>query len=216
MKTFLTYREQSTALPPKIRWKFSNIFEYLTQFYEIIRTFLQRIPQFVHLKIDAKRSLIRKNFPGLVLFNSLFLANKFQLFNNEHFLLKCKEVYGHELMEKIRHLVTQLDSNETIIKLLVVTLAFSSNCSLVEYNQTMNLLDYQSTMSIYTQDIFIILIWKYLVYQYGFHESVRRLNKLVKSYLDILNRISEIRNQQRYDMVQRIIDKILRELQTEK
>ena len=60
-------------------------------------------------------------------------------------------------------------------------LAFSSNCSIVLSDHSLNLTNTSATSSIsliHIQDIFIVILWKYLVYQYGFIDAVRRLDNL--------------------------------------
>jgi len=207
-------REQS-SLPPKIRSKISNTFDIISLFYNAIQPFLKSFPHFYNLPIDTRRILVQNNLNGIGSFNSLFAASEAKILDNEFCIAICNEIYGADFIKESQRLMTRIESNGTLMKMMLAILAFSSNCSIVLPDRMFNLrntLTTDSIVLIQVQDTFIILLWKYLVYQYGFIEAIRRLNNLVKYYLDLLNRINEINNKRHVEMVDVIIEKTTQEL----
>jgi uncharacterized protein YqhQ len=94
--------------------------------------------------------------------------------------------------------------------MMLMILAFSSNCSIVLPDRMYNLTNTSTTNSIIlirVQDIFIVILWKYLVYQYGFIEAVRRLDSLVKYHLAVLNQINDVNSKQHLEMIDTLIIK---------
>jgi hypothetical protein len=92
--------------------------------------------------------------------------------------------------------------------MMLIILAFSSNCSIVLSDHRYYLTNTSTTNSISlirVQDIFIVILWKYLVYQYGFIEAVRRFDSLVKYHLDILNQINDVNSKQHLEMIDTLI-----------
>lgn len=104
----------------------------------------------------------------------------------------------------------RMESNGTLIKMMLVILTFSSNCSIVLSDHVLNLTNTSAQNSMIlmrTQDIFINIFWKYLVHQYGFIEAVRRFDNLVKFYLDLLNQINEVNSKQHIEMLDNLVTK---------
>jgi len=202
-------------LPLKIRSKKSNVLELIGLFYTVIQPFIERSPYFHNLPTDVRRVLIENNLNGTGAFNSLFAAIEAKVFDNELYTTTCNEIYGADYIKESLHLMSRIESNGTLIKMMLIILAFSSNCSLVLPEHASNLTNTSATSSvilIHIQDEFIIILWKYLVYQYGFIEAVRRLDYLVKNYLDTLNRINENNSKQHGDMVDLIVEKTVHSL----
>jgi hypothetical protein len=147
----------------------------------------------------------------------MFAAGEAKIFNYDNYITTCNEIYGPDLVKEAERLIARRESNGILIKMMLAILAFSSNCSIVLPDYTFDLTNSSMTTTnsvilIRTQDVFIVLLWKYLVYQYGFIEAVRRLNNLVKCHLDLLNQMNEISNKQHVDMIDMIIRKATQSL----
>lgn len=162
--------------------------------------------------------LLRNNLNGMGTFNSIFAASEAKVFDYEYYIGTCKQIYGVNCMKEVERFIARRELNVNLMKIMLVVLSFSSNCSVVlpdlDFNLNQSLIR-NSIDLIRTQDIFIVLLWKYLVYQYGFSQAVRRLDNLVKFYLDLLNRINDITNQQHLDMIEEIIRKTTQALHLE-
>ena len=206
--------KQQSSLPLKFRSKKSYTLELIGTFYAAIQPFLERLPHYQTLSPDIRRVLVQNNVRGTGAFNAMFAAREAKLFENEAHLVTCNEIYGVDYIEKLQRLAARMETNGTLIKIMLIILAFSSNCSIVTFDQSHrsahNLLARSSLTLLQTQGTFITMMWKYLVYQYGFPEAVRRLDSLVKYYLDVLNRVNDNASAQHWEMVEAIVERIKR------
>jgi uncharacterized protein YqhQ len=140
----------------------------------------------------------------------MFAAGESKICDNEFYIAICNEIYGANFIKESQRLITRIESNGTLIKMMLMILAFSSNCSIVLPDRMYNLTNTSTTNSIIlirVQDIFIVILWKYLVYQYGFIEAVRRLDSLVKYHLAVLNQINDVNSKQHLEMIDTLIIK---------
>ena len=184
-------------------------FELIGTFFSAIKSFLYYSPHFHSLSADVRRVLIENNLNGMGALNAMFGACELKLFDNDSHIRTCYEIYGEEYVKDSELLASRSEQNGTLVKLFLITLAFSTNCSIVEESQISTSTNTSVTSSIALtrlQDVFIVMLWKYLVYQYGYLGAVRRLDHLVKFYLDILYQLNELNSKEHRDMIHVIID----------
>jgi hypothetical protein len=149
----------------------------------------------------------------------MFAAAEAKVFDIESHVATCNEIYGADYVKESERLLKRMDLNGTLIKMMLIILVFSSNCSIVLPDHTFNSTDTSVASSIILiriQDSLVVILWKYLVHQYGFIGAVRRLDFLVKNYLDVLNRVNENSSKQHVKMVDVIIDKVSQSLTSDK
>lgn len=210
--------QEQLSLPPKFRSKISLAFDITSLFYTSIQPFLERLTYFHQLPSETRQMLLRNNLHGTGTFNSMFAASEAKVFDYDYYIGTCEQIYGANCMKEVERFIARRELNINLMKIMLVILSFSSNCSIVlpdlDFDMNKSLTS-NSIDLIRTQDIFIVLLWKYLVYQYGFSEAVRRLDSLVKYYLDLLNRMNDITNQQHLDMIEDIIRKTTQSLHLE-
>lgn len=202
--------QEQLSFPPKIRSKMSFAFDVISLFYTSIQPFLERLPYFHQLSNETRRILLRNNLNGTGTFNSMLAASEAKVFDYDYYIGTCEQIYGAECIRKVERFLSRREFNLTLMKIMLVVLAFSSNCSIVlpDWNFDLNKSSIPYSIDLLRiQDVFIALLWKYLVYQYGFDQAVRRLDNLVKYHLDLLNRINDITSQQHLDMIEDIIRK---------
>lgn len=78
---------------------------------------------------------------------------------------------------------------------MLIVISFSSNYSIVTFNNTQNIKTKSNSINlIHIQDQFVTLLWKYLVYLYGFTEVTLRYSSLIKTLLDMLYELEEFSN----------------------
>ncbi len=88
-----------------------------------------------------------------------------------------------------------MDPNGTLMKIMLVIIAFSSNYSIVIFNNIQNIKIKSNPINlIHIQDIIVTLLWKYLIYLYGHTEAILRYSSLIKTVLDILYELEELSN----------------------
>ena len=199
------------SLPPKLRSKQMHTLNLLGLFYSSINSFLERSPFFNALSPDLRRLMIENNLNGTGALNLLYTAAQAKLFDHLYLIVNCDRIYGSDYVQENQRLVARLDNNGTLIKLMLMILSFASNSSPLIYQQSRNSTTHSSeSISIALlriQNIFITMMWKYLVYQYGFHDAVKRFDHLVKNYLDILNRINANLTRAHLAMLDEILNK---------
>ena len=52
------------------------------------------------------------------------------------------------------------------------------------------------------------MMWRYLTYQYGYIEAVKRFTNLVKNFLDTLNQLDANQSAQHHHMVNDVVGKM--------
>jgi hypothetical protein len=178
--------------------------------------FLQRSAYFNDLSLSVRQRIVQNNLHGIGTLNAMFIAVNVQLFNYLSHTLTCKEIYGVDYVQEIQRIIHRLEPNGTLIKIMLMILAFASNSSLIQNNFSIDTNDYSTPSNsislLRIQNVLTTLIWKYLVYQYGFEEAVRRCNNLVKTYLDILHHVNANASREHWQMIDSVVKKIIQSL----
>jgi hypothetical protein len=205
--------QQQASLPPKIRSKISTSMDVLRPFLAAFQPFIERSPYFQALSIDERRSLLQNNSGTVGTFNCLFIIREVNASDNIAFASSCSTIYGYDIYKYFNHFVTRLESNGLLIKIMLIILAFSTNCSIISSDYSENMIKTSSTMSqLTTQDILVTMFWKYLNYQYGFMGAVQCFNSLIKYILDLLHSINEKQTVQHEKMIDTIVEETTRSL----
>ncbi|CAF3374498.1 unnamed protein product [Rotaria sp. Silwood1] len=94
--------------------------------------------------------------------------------------------------------------------MLLIT-AFSENCSIVSLDYTESMVTMTSTRSLVRiQNILVTMLWKYLIYQYGFLGAVKCFNSFIKYVLNIIRWTATNSSTQHSDMVDTIVENTTR------
>lgn len=200
--------KQQSSLPPKLRSKNAGTLQLIGTFYSTMKNFLQRSPYYNTLSAAQHRVIIENNLTGTGTWHFLYAAIQTRLFDHTSHLVTCNEIYGEDFVRQCQFLINRMESNGTLIKIMLMILSYASNSSIVVYDPTFALSSTSPNPSISlfrVQEIFITMMWKYLVYQYGLNEAIRRFNHLVKNYLDILNQIEANPSLQHREMIHTIV-----------
>jgi len=83
-------------------------------------------------------------------------------------------------------LIYQLEENTILFKLFISVLLFSTNLSIVSYKNFDENYSYQLNQY---ENIFIDLLWKYMLYKYDSQECIYRFSMMIKILLDLLNQL---------------------------
>jgi hypothetical protein len=151
------------------------------------------IPDFQILTITEQRCLLERNMQGTSGFNIVFVSRDSGCIDSSTFLTNTASTYGLEAIPRIKHLKNQLDSDSTLVKLMLVILAFSSNCSVltVPDNMHVDTLLLGTFRLLGSQNVYVELLWKYMIYRYGYHETVIRFSYLIKQVLDLMDHMTK-------------------------
>lgn len=199
------FNEQST-LPPKLRSKSNAMMDIIGFFYSSIQSFVEGVPHFHSLPLSARRALVQHNFDTTGTLNSIFIVRETSALDNQAYVAGCCALYGYENLAELKKYVSQLEQNGILVKLMLLTTAFAGNCSIVHLHPQENLATISSTISlIRVQNIFVTLLWKYLIYQYGTSGAIRWFNSSIKFILNILRWKEEKYEEKHWNMIDLIV-----------
>ncbi|CAF1056899.1 unnamed protein product [Rotaria sordida] len=171
-----------------------NPFEIVRKIYISIQSFIISSPDFQILTLNEKTSLIERNLHGIIGFSEISFFRNTGILYNSSCLKAFTTVYGSDMMLTAKKLNERLDPDSTLIKLILIILAFSSNCLVLNINKSMedDHLLYGTFRLFGSQNVYVELLWKYMIYQYGYNESVLRFSRLIQIFLCILQNLSTI------------------------
>ncbi|CAF2147541.1 unnamed protein product, partial [Rotaria magnacalcarata] len=68
-------------------------------------------------------------------------------------------------------------------------------------------------MLVETRDILVTMLWKYLIYQYGFNDAILRFLPLIKSILDLIENMEKLASVRKYwSMIGNVVEQTARSL----
>jgi hypothetical protein len=153
-----------------------------------MRSFVNSIPDFQILTVAEQCSLFDRNLNGIVSLYSAIVFRDAGLINNAHCIQSFASIYGLEMMVQATRITKQLDLDLTMIELMLLVVAFSSNCSIVDFQQeTYNDSLLSGTYRLLgSQNVYVEVLWKYTTYQYGYYDSALRFARLITLFLDLI------------------------------
>ncbi|CAF2382477.1 unnamed protein product [Rotaria sp. Silwood2] len=199
------------SLPPKLRLKPSEIVNLLRELYGSVGPLMERSSDFHSLSVNTRQVLVKHNLYITCVMNGLFLCRELNVFDNMAVFNSYNQLSGPEYMIECRRNIAQFDSNGTIIKIFIFIIAFSSNYSIVTYDKQVDISIISNSINLVAiQNVYVTMLWKYLIYFYGFREAILRFTRLVKNSLNLITMVNSMpRNETR----NRMRDKILMDTQ---
>ncbi len=180
--------EYFASVEPKIEVNVSDAFNLFASFYTSVKSFITSTADFRVLTIAEQRSLFQRNLHGLFNFCGTFMLRDSGMFDNRRNESIIVPLYGQEIVRQAKQINTRLDFDSTLVKIIHIIFAFSTNCYTVNYDPYMNkdaLL--RGTFRLFgSQNLYIEILWKYMLYRYGYEETVYRFLALVKQMLDLI------------------------------
>jgi len=189
-----------SSLPVKLRSKAIDTLNLISEPIKCLLPLVRMSTHFHHLSVDAQHLLESNNlfFTGAV--SGYLIAREVSAFQNPTYMTACSALYGEDYMLKCAKDSLRLEPNGNLLKLILFVLIFSSNCSIVLFNadQFREYMIHEKTRKLTTlellnmQEIYVSLLWKYLVYLYGYNQAAIRFASMVKSVLDMFSRVEEL------------------------
>lgn len=154
-----------------------------------MRSIISSVPDFQILTTREQESLLERNWYPLSGFNYVFTLRDGQLLDNIPFLMDGADIYDRDVSTNTLNIVRRLDSDSILIKIMLVILTFSSSCLIlaVPQGKTYDSLLHGTFRLFGSQNVFIELLWKYMIYRYGHEETVVRFSRLIKEMLNVIN-----------------------------
>jgi len=180
--------ESLSTLPSSLSLDVSNILSMFTTFYASTELFIGSSADFQILTVAEKCSLYQRNLHGVLHLCATFilrLCGMFDSYKNDKIIIS---IYGYDIFQQTKRIALQLDYDLTIIKLILFIFAFSSNCYMIDEHG--NMLDdkllYGTFRLFGSQNVYMEVLWKYMIYRYDYYDASARFAKLIKHILDLL------------------------------
>ena len=201
-------KEQLT-MPIKFRSKPSLVYNCVFETLCSLVFFIQKSSHFQLLSLPTRRRLVKNNILLTNCLDRLLISREMDLMRNVHFYQSFEMIYGTDYANRCAALPQKIDTNGILIKIILFALFFSSNCSIVFFDgstQWTKPSEFDTVLQL--QDLYVTLLWKYLVHQYGQTEAVLRYSSLVKITLDVFVLIEEVLNQDNFlEMLNQMVDR---------
>ncbi len=199
-----------SALPVESHINMINPVEVVSQMFISMQSFITSSPDFRILTIHEKTSLFERNLHGIIGFYSTLFFRNTNILHNDQFLEAFTTIYGSEMMLLAKKVIDRLDPDSTLIKLILIIFAFSSNCFIIHNKDNMDRdsLLYGTFRLLGSQNVYVELLWKYMIYRYGYNDSVLRLSRLIQIFLCVSKHLAMvyINNQTHQHMVDDVFE----------
>lgn len=187
------FLDEKSSLPVKLRLKTADFKEFMNKPLENMVPLLAHSPHFRCLPSNTQRAIILHNlfFTGCI--NGHFIGREINQFQNMAYMVASGTFFGFEYMKKCAKDNERLELNGNLVKAMLFVMIFSSNCSMIVFNDQEDLETMTHSIElIHIQDIYVTMLWKYLTYLYGYNEAAVRFSSLVKSILDMFSRVEAL------------------------
>jgi hypothetical protein len=179
-----------------------DAYNVVGQFFTAVQPLIARVPELNSLPIDARRAITQHNLNTIGAANGIFICRELDIYKNPCFWNPCIIGYGPEFMAECVGNSARCDPNSNLIKVMLFVASFSSNCSVVTYNSDENLTTITSSMELVRiQNLYVTMLWKYLLYLYGFKEAAIRYSYLIKNILDVTRMLSLMPKNETHDLM---------------
>jgi uncharacterized membrane protein len=177
------------TLPIELLFDASHTHNLFTTYYTTAQSFVASAPDYKILTVNEQSSLLKRNLNGLFIFCAEIVCRDLQMLENPVWSKTLTYTLGSDMIERKRYLNSHLEHDKTLIKLMLIILAFSSNCYMLDERQTIfnDHLLYGTFRLLGSQNVFVEILWKYMIYRYGYRETVLRFSALVKQTLDLIS-----------------------------
>lgn len=176
-------------LPRECLFDSSHTHNLFTTYYTTARLFLASSADYKVLTVDEQCSLLKRNLTGLFIFCAEITCRDLDMLNDPLWNHTLTYTLGSDLIERKRYLNSRLELDTTLIKFMLIIIAFSSNCFMLDERQTIrnDHLLYGTFRLLGSQNAFVEILWKYMLYRYGYRDTVLRFSQLVKQILDLIS-----------------------------
>ncbi|CAF1086886.1 unnamed protein product [Rotaria sordida] len=149
--------------------------------YETSGAYLNSNGDLRRLSSDNRNAFLRTAAENINCLGTIFSWNRSQVYKCKNFVNTCRDLYGQSSVDMIEHILKYMDSDIAIVKLALSLFTFSNNITIFSSIAMINPIN---TLEIFhIQNTYSEVIWKYLLYKYGFYESVQRFMTLIQCLL---------------------------------
>ena len=189
------YIEEQNTLPAKFRHRNSSVKHLMTSIVHNIQHVFEKNRDFLSLSSISRTNLLRTTTQYNLSFGGVFMTGQHRLLDNELLCNSMELIFVPSSVASTKWIITQLDPDETFVKLVLAIVACSTTHSIVHVeSRASNLIDTKTILSV--ENIYVELVWRYLLYRYNHREAVKRFSNIVRCLI-LLNNIVIDANQSR-------------------
>jgi len=191
-------------------------YEIICQIFTSIRSYLSSSPDFQILDVTEQISLFKRNLQTMIAFYLILFFRETNLIENTQLIESFSKFYSFEMFQLIKYFNEQIDLDATTLKLILFVFAFSTNCIFInnfDDNERDSLI--HGTFRLLTsQNTYLEVLWKYMIYRYGYLESIRRISQLVQIFVCLSKHLSSIsmNNSTYQNLIANIVENIQKSL----
>jgi len=194
----------------QISFDTADVLETIGSFYTSMQLFVGSTPDFQVLSLNEQRSLFKRNLHGISSFCSHISFRDTNFFENSNCYDGFRRFYSSEVMKLVKNLLNQLDLDSMLLKLMILVISFSSNCFIVNIHENIHddSLLFGTFRLFGSQNVYVELLWKYMLHQYSYNETVLRFAGLVKQVLNMIRQSSNIytNNDIHHDFIDKAVE----------
>jgi hypothetical protein len=209
---------RQSTLPLKIRLKLAQDFipNLVISFYTSLQSFIKCTNEFRTFTEMEQGCVYRRNFHSISGLAGQLILRESDFFENTAYMYAFGSLYDAETLARADSIIKRLDYDSTSVKIFLIIIAFSSNCFLVDKGENLQedyLLSKTKVLFRY-QNLYAELLWKYMLFRYGYLEAAGRFSGLIKQILDLipLSIDAYIQNSTHHVMVDEITESTERKL----
>ena len=179
-----------------------------TNFYTSTEAFIRSTADFQVLTVAEKSSLCQRNLHGVLNLCATFILRMSGMFDSSTNDKIIIAVYGYDIFQQTRRIAMQFDYDLIIIKVMLIILSFSSNCYMVDDKDKIpnDSLLFGTFRLFGSQNVYVEILWKYMIYRYNYYDASLRFARLIKHMLDLLKMSGNVH--QNNDIHQNFIEEI--------
>lgn len=199
------FREQD-ALPLKLRFKISLPVNALFLAASSVENILKQSGDFQNLSTAARYRLLKNNIIQANGINAIMIDKIVDLSSRRDTDPSFDYLFGTGGLTKIVWIVEKMDANILLFKILLYVVLFSNNYSIIKFDPTDDLDTCSYNVELTRiQSKYATILWKYMVYQFGYLEAVRRYSSMIGTVLGLFHIFQYVGNM---DSFTAIIDSV--------
>ena len=175
--------EEQSSYPMKIRLKTASnqLMGILGLMYQSVLPLLETLPQFTSLSSHDRVTLMERNVQRAGNCCGILISRDVDLYNNSIFRVGFPLIYGSRIMDDAVRIHQSIDSDGTLLKLLLPVLIFSTVSDLVLPSEKNTRL-FSDPKSIFDrQNFYVEILFKYMIFRYGYEQAASRFVGLIMS-----------------------------------
>jgi hypothetical protein len=162
--------------------------------FSSLESLINSIADFRIMTSTEQCSLVQRNMQGLLAFYCILVFRESGIFDNSKTENAVMPLYGYQNVQSTKYISIRLEQDSTLVKIMLIVLAFSSNYFMINKEDIGNRDGFlYGTFRLFgSQNVYAEILWKYMMYRYGFWDAVRRFSGMIKIALDALRLTSNV------------------------